>query len=79
MVHRTLPVVALLLGLTAAPAPAPAFAQTRPAEPPVTDAAAARTLDQNRKVSVGLPPVATPSAAEARAVPQRRLALAAQR
>ncbi|RYJ00243.1 MAG: hypothetical protein EON47_14400 [Acetobacteraceae bacterium] len=74
MLIRSLPVAALLLGLAAAPA----FAQTRPAEPPVTEAAA-RTLEQNRKVSVGLPPAATPRPAEARAVPPRRLALAAQR
>ena len=75
MLIRSLPVAALLLGLAAAPA----LAQTRPAEPPATDAAAARTLEQNRRVSVGLPPAATPRPAEARAVPPRRLALAAQR
>jgi hypothetical protein len=74
MVIRSLPVAALLLGLTAFPA----LAQTRPAEA-APDAAAVRTLEQNRRVSVGLPPAATPPAAEARAVPPRRLALAAQR
>ena len=79
MVIRSLPVAALLLGLAAAPA----LAQTRPAEP-APDAAAARTLEQNRKVFIGRPQAATPPAAEARSAetksgPPRRLALAAQR
>lgn len=62
---------ALLLGLAALPA----GAEPRPDAP-----AALRTLEQNRKVSIGLPPAAPPPQAEARAAPPpppvRRLASA---